>query len=116
MSIKAIFKGALFALTISFIMIVIMAVLMYFTSINESVAAIGVYAGTAVGVIIGAIVSAKTAGGKTLFNCLAMGLLYLVVLALVTLAFNGNIAFNYHLLAVVGAVILCSAFGAVIAR
>lgn len=116
MSIKAIFKGALFALTISFIMIVIMAVLMYFTSINEGVAAIGVYAGTAVGVVIGAIVSAKAAGGKTLFNCLAMGLVYLAVLAIVTLAVNGKVVFNYHLLAVVGAVVLCSVFGAVVGR
>lgn len=116
MNMKAIFKGALTAIVISLVIIVIMAALMYFTSINESMASIGVYAGTAVGVIIGAIVSAKTAGGKTLFNCLAMGLLYLVVLALVTLAFNGNIAFNYHLLAVVGAVVLCSVFGAVVGR
>ena len=116
MSIKAIFKGVLTALVISLVIIVIMAALMYFTSINENMASIGVYAGTAVGVIIGAIVSAKTAGGKTLFNCLAMGLLYLAVLALVTLAFNGNIAFNYHLLAVVGAVVLCSVFGAIVGR
>ena len=45
-----------------------------------------------------------------------MGLVYLVVLALVTLAVNGKVVFNYHLLAVVGAVVLCSVFGAVVGR
>lgn len=116
MSIKAVLKGVGAALAITAVFIVIMAAVLYFSDIDEGIIKIGVYAGTAAGVIAGAVIAAKSAGRRVLFNCLLTGLLYLAVMAALTLIVKGGIFFNYHFFTVVGGVIACSIFGAVIGR
>lgn len=116
MSIKAILKGAVTALAVTAVFIMAMAAILYFSDIDEGTINIGVYAGTAAGVIAGAVIAAKSAGRKVLFNCLLTGIIYLAVMAILTLIIKGGIFFNYHFFTVVGGVIACSIFGAVIGR
>ena len=116
MSMKAILKGVITALVITFAVILVAAALLCFTELGEGAAGIIVYAGTAVGVIIGAVSAAKCAGRKTLFHCLGVAVIYLAIMALLTFFTKGNIVFNYHFLAVTAGVVACSVFGAVIGR
>ena len=116
MSIKAILKGVIISFVITFAVMLIMAAVLCFTEVSESMVNVGVYAGTAAGVIIGAVSTARNAGGKTLFHCLALALIYLAVMALLTVLTKGTMVFNYHFFAVIAGVVACAVFGAVVGR
>lgn len=116
MSMKAIFKGVIIAFIITFAVMLVAAALLCFTELGEGTAGMAVYAGTALGIIVGAVKTARSAGRKTLFHCLALAVIYLIVMALVTFFTKGEIIFNYHFWAVTAGVVACSVFGAVVGR
>ena len=116
MSVKAIIKGTIVALVLTLIFILLMSVVLYFSELDERIIEIGVYVGTAAGVITGAVGTAKGAGRKVLIHCLLMGLLYLAVMTGITLLVKGGVTLNYHFFTVIAGVMACSIFGAVIGR
>lgn len=116
MSVKAIIKGTIVALVLTLIFILLMSVVLYFSELDERIIEIGVYVGTAAGVITGAVGTAKSAGRKVLIHCLLMGLLYLAVMAGITLLVKGGVTLNYHFFTVIAGVMACSIFGAVVGR
>ena len=116
MSLKAILKGFIVSALITLIVILIAAVLLCYTDIDDSAAGIAVYIGTASGVITGSIGTAREAGRKVLINCMAFAIVYLSVMALATFLVKGGIAVNYHFGAVVAGVLACAVFGAVVGR
>lgn len=116
MNLKAVLKGFAISAVITLIVILIAAVLLCYTDIDESAAGITVYIGTALGVIVGAIATAKTAKRRVLINCLLFAVVYLGVMLLATLFVKGGISVNYHFVAVVAGVLACAVFGAVVGR
>lgn len=116
MNLKAIFKGFAVSALITLITIFATAALLYFTDITESAAGIAVYVGTALGVILGSIATAKAAAKKVLINCLMLAIVYLCIMVLTTLFVKGEISLTYHFIAVIAAVLSCAVFGAIIGR
>ncbi|MBR0366054.1 MAG: TIGR04086 family membrane protein, partial [Clostridia bacterium] len=94
MNIKGIFRGALTALIIAALVLVGAAAAVYFNLASERAAGIAVFAGAVVGVFFGAFCAAKTAGGKKLFNALAVSVIFMSVLLLISFVLGSGMSFN----------------------
>ena len=116
MSMKSVIRGVLTALAVTFVFIFIMSLLLCYTTVDENIVNVGVYAGTAIGVVIGTVRTARAAQGKVLFHCLFAAVVYLAVMALATFLIKQRIVFNTHFFAVIAGVFACSVLGAVMGR
>lgn len=116
MSVKAIVKGTVVSMLITFVFIFLMSVVLYFSMLDEKIVSTGVYIGTAIGVIIGAVSTAKSAQRRVLINCLVMGIVYFMILCGLTVIVNGAVSFGYNFITVAAGVIICSVFGAVVGK
>ncbi|MBQ8300368.1 MAG: TIGR04086 family membrane protein [Clostridia bacterium] len=104
---KGVLKCTLFSVIITFIIILILALLSYFTRVGETVITVGVYASVIIGVLLGSIAVAKAAPQKAFLHVMLLCLIYVLLLIGISWIINGTIVFNSHFLAVVG-----GAFGA----
>ena len=116
MSLRGIVKGLLGAVILTFVFLLIISVVLYFSNLPETYLNIAVYIAVALSVIFGAILCAKISSSKVMINCLCMALLYLAVVALCTLLKNGHIMFNARFWIMCGGVVTCSALGAIVGR
>ena len=57
---KGVIKGTIFAILVTFVIILILALLSYFTGIDETIITTGVYAPVIIGVILGTIAVSKS--------------------------------------------------------
>ena len=94
MDFKKIVKGVVLAFLISFILICILAVIVYFSDIQDRTISTLVLVISAVSVAIGAYFLARNISGGGLVNGLALALVYFAVLLVASLLINGGISFS----------------------
>lgn len=115
-SIKSVLKGGLFAVIITFIIIMILALLSYFTQVGENVITVGIYAAVIVGVLLGSVAVSKAAEHNALLHALLVCVLYFLVLVGVSVLANGGFVFNTRFITVAGAVIAAGLLGCIIGK
>ncbi|KPU28010.1 hypothetical protein TR13x_01285 [Caloranaerobacter sp. TR13] len=91
-------KGVLISIVISIICIVILAVILTYTSLSESVVPILNSIVMIVSITIGAIYSSIRIKRKGWFNGAIVGLLYFILLILVSYIFIRSYKFNSHVI------------------
>ena len=106
---KGVIKGTIFAILVTFVIILILALLSYFTGIDETIITTGAYASVIIGVILGTIAVSKAANSRAFA-------LYLIVLIGISLIVNNGIMFNTHFLAVIGGTFASGILGCIIGK
>ena len=94
MSFKKITKGVLLAFLLSLILICILAVVVYFSDIQDRTISTLVLVISAVSVAFGAYFLARNISGGGLLNGLVLALIYFAVLLLISLLVSGNVSFS----------------------
>ena len=103
---KGVIKGTIFAILVTFVIILILALLSYFTGIDETIITTGVYASVIIGVILGTIAVSKAANSRA----------FVIVLIGISLIVNNGIMFNTHFLAVIGGTFASGILGCIIGK
>ena len=104
---KGVIKGTIFAILVTFVIILILALLSYFTGIDETVI---------IGVILGTIAVSKAANSRAFVHAMLVCALYLIVLIGISLIVNNGIMFNTHFLAVIGGTFASGILGCIIGK
>ena len=113
---KGMIKGTIFAILVTFVIILILALLSYFTGIDETIITTGVYASVIIGVILGTIAVSKAANSRAFVHAMLVCALYLIVLIGISLIVNNGIMFNTHFLAVIGGTFASGILGCIIGK
>lgn len=113
---KGVIKGTIFAILVTFVIILILALLSYFTGIDETIITTGVYASVIIGVILGTIAVSKVANSRAFVHAMLVCGLYLIVLIGISLIVNNGIMFNTHFLAVIGGIFASGILGCIIGK
>ena len=94
MSFKKILKGVVLAFLISLILICILAVVVYFSGIQDRTISTLVLVISAVSVALGAYFLARNISSGGLLNGLLLAFVYFAVLLVVSFAVNGGVSFS----------------------
>ena len=113
---KGVLKCTLFSVVITFIIILILSLLSYFTRVGETVITVGVYASVIIGVLLGSIAVAKVAPQKAFLHAMFLCLIYVLLLIGISWSINGTIMFNSHFLAITGGVFGSGFLGLIIGK
>ncbi len=93
-SFKKIIKGMLFSLAVSVVMMLVLAVFVYFMNIPDRTVSMLVFALSAIAVFLGALILARNISSRGLANGLIMAILYFAVLVGVSVIINGSVSFG----------------------
>ena len=96
---KGVIKGTIFAILVTFVIILILALLSYFTGIDETI-----------------ITTGKAANSRAFVHAMLVCALYLIVLIGISLIVNNGIMFNTHFLAVIGGTFASGILGCIIGK
>lgn len=116
MNLKGILKGILCAYIITAVFVLVGAVLTYFNMLDERKISIGIYAGAALGVFLGAFGAAKTSESRILLNSLCVSLIFIAVLLAASFIINGGVALGARTVSVMGGALAAGFMGAVIGK
>lgn len=116
MNLKGILKGTLCAYLITAVFVLAGAALTYFNLLDERRISIGIYAGTALGVFLGALGAAKTSESRILLNSLCVSLIFIAVLLGAAFILNGSAAIGARTVSVIGGALAAGFMGAVIGK
>lgn len=86
--IKSVLIGAAFSVTVTLILVLIIAAVYYFADINETVLNVLLFSVSAVSAFLGGLFSSKHSGDKGLLHGLLTSLVYLIVLFAAAFAVN----------------------------
>lgn len=90
----SIFKGVLISLGTTFILLIIFAALLTYTNIQESVITPVIIVITAISLLIGSTIGNNRVQKNGLLNGAMVGLIYILLLYLISSILNGNFALN----------------------
>ncbi|MCI5604936.1 MAG: TIGR04086 family membrane protein [Clostridia bacterium] len=116
MSIKGIIKGTVFAYLITFAVIVILSVISYFCKVDNKIITVGVYSGVVFGVFLGAFAVSKHCEKSVLLHAMLVSIIYIFILAAISMLINHTLYFNKHFLTMVCGILSAGFLGAVIGK
>lgn len=116
MNIKCIIKCTAFSIVLTFILLLILAVVEYFSNISENVIVYLVYASVILSVLVGSFAVSKSSDSKALIHSLILCTVYFIVLILLSLGINGRIVFNTHFFAIAGGIFGAGVLGTIIGK
>ena len=91
---KKIFIGALFSAILSFLLVCILTIFVFFMNIPDQTVSTLIFALSVVSVFFGALILGKTVLGGGLLHGFLMSLLYFGILSVLSLAISGKISFE----------------------
>lgn len=115
-NIKGVLKGTAFALIVTFLLILVLSLLSYFTSIGETIIVIGVYAAVIIGVLLGSLAVSKAAQEKIFIHAMLVALIYMCIMVGISFVINGEISFNSHFFTIIGGILVSGFVGSVIGK
>ena len=111
----SIFKGVLISLGTTFILLIIFAALLTYTNIQESVITPVIIVITAISLLIGSTIGNNRVQKNGLLNGAMVGLIYILLLYLISSILNGNFALNIASIIMIVVSMFFGTFGGVIA-
>lgn len=94
MNLRKILTGVFLSVVITFISVCLLAILVYFSDIQDRTVSAIIFALSAISVFLGAFLMARNIPGKGLLNGVVLALIYVLFLAAISLLVNGRISFN----------------------
>ena len=111
----SIFKGVLISLGTTFILLIIFAALLTYTNIQESVITPVIIVITAISLLIGSTIGNNRVQKNGLLNGAMVGLIYILLLYLISSILNGNFAINIASIIMIVVSMFLGTLGGVIA-
>lgn len=105
---KGIFKGIIFSCIVTFIAMLLITALTYFTDIGMKSVDIIIFIGLGLGVFSGSFLVSKSADKRCAVHGLLVGVGLALVFIICSLLVNGKILFNSHFISVI---LLCLVSG-----
>lgn len=90
---KKIFTGVLFSVALSILFVCILAVFVFFLNISDRTISTLIFALSALSVFFGALILGRNISGGGLLHGLFLGVVYFLILSLISLAVSGKISF-----------------------
>lgn len=91
---KKIFTGVLFSVALSILFVFILAIFVFFLNISDRTISTLIFGLSALSVFLGALILGRNIGGGGLLHGLFLGVIYFLILSLVSLAVSGKISFQ----------------------
>lgn len=113
---KGISKGIVFAGLVTFLAMLLITAVSYFTDISMKAVDIIIFAGLGIGVFMGAYPVSKNADEKSAVHGLLVGLGIVLLFLVCSFFVNGGIVFNSHLLSIVLVSLLSGFLGGILGR
>ncbi|MBQ3472129.1 MAG: TIGR04086 family membrane protein [Clostridia bacterium] len=113
-NIKAVLRASAISIGLTAVILFIVSLLAYFTSVSDTVITICAYAAVILGVMCGSALIAHGAAEKKLAHVALMCAIFAAVLITVSLILNGRLTFNVHTAGIIGGIIASAFLGAVI--
>lgn len=113
---KGISKGIIFACLMTFLAMLLITSVSYFTDISMKIVDIIIFAGLGIGVFTGAYPVSKNAEEKSAVHGLLVGVGIVLIFMVCSFCINGRILFNSHLLSIVLLSIISGFLGGVLGR
>ncbi len=110
----AVGKGILIAIILTFILILIIAAVCYFATVQDKLLSLIVLAATGISVLLGALAAAKNVSGAGLLHGMILGVGYVVIMILSNLVLGGGLLFNQRLVSMIICVISCGMLGGIL--
>ncbi len=115
-NLRAVLKGAVFAVLITFLIALVLALLSYFTEVGEQIITVGIYASVVIGVLLGTIAVSRAAEHKALLHALLVCVLYFAVIAVLSFTVNGSLNVNNHFMIAAGMALASGFLGCIIGK
>lgn len=87
-------KGSLIAILITLILLLIISALLTFTSISEGCIPVMIIIASAISILVGSIISSKKLSKKGILNGMIVGLIYIIVIYLLSSLFITGFSLN----------------------
>lgn len=116
MNIKGILKGTIFAFVVTFLVILILSAVTYFTEADSKIVTVFMYAGVVAGVVLGAFMAARLSEKSALLNSMLVSVIYLAVLIAVSMLINRALEFNGHFITMSVGILASGFLGAVMGK
>lgn len=116
MCVKGVLKGAIFALLFTAAAILVLSVITYLGNIDGKISAMIIYAISAAGVALGAVIAVKKSGRAALLHAMSVSGIYLAVLVALSAALNRFIEPNGHFLTMTAGILIAGFLGAVLGK
>ncbi len=113
---KCVAKCAVFSVIVTFVMIMILSCLSYFTQISENVITTGVYISIVAGVVLGTFAVSKAAAKKALIHAMIVCALFAACIVLISVLLNGSISFNTRFFIVIAGIFASGFLGCIIGK
>lgn len=113
-NIVTIIKGSLVAIAITIIGLLIFSLILTYTNVKESAQMPTVITIMAISIIVGSIISTRKVSKKGLLNGGLVGLIYILVIYLLSSIFVTNFSMNTHTLITIIVAIIAGTLGGVI--
>lgn len=94
MNLKKIFIGTAISFAISLVFMCILAIVVYFSNIQDRTVSSVIFILSALSVFIGAFLLARSVPNRGLLNGIALGGVYFIVLVILSVLVNGNVSMS----------------------
>ncbi len=116
MNFKGIFRGTLLAFILVAICLFTGGVLVYYNLLSERTVSVIVFAGAVIGCFLGALGSGRTSESKILFNALFIGVLFSLIVIIVSSVVNGGFQLHTRTTVLILSALAASFAGALFSR
>jgi len=106
---KGIIKGLLFTVIMTFIFLLLVTVISYFTDVSAKAVDILIFLGLGLGVLSGSFAVSKASENRGAVYGIVIGILSFLLFLVFSVSVNGRFCFNSHVVSIM-AVCLCSGF------
>lgn len=110
----AVGKGLLTAIVITFVLMLIIAAICYFATVQDRLLALFVFVSTGISVFLGALMAAKQISSAGLLHGVMLGLGYIAMMFLGKLVLGVDFCFTQRLVAMIICIMSCSMLGGIL--
>ena len=107
-------KGSVFAVVLTLILLLIYSALLTYTNLNESTMPIFIIAITAISILVGSLMSSVNIKKNGLTNGALVGLIYILVIYLLSSVINKSFSLNIYSIIMIIASVIAGAIGGII--
>ena len=113
-NIVRILKGSGFAIVITIILLIVYSCILTYTNVDESTMPVVVITITALSILVGSLISSMNIKKNGLTNGALVGLIYILIIYMLSSIITGNFGFTISSIIMIGASILAGAVGGII--
>lgn len=113
-NLRRILKGSITAIVITFVLLLIYAILLTYTNLNENTMSITIIIITAISILVGSFISSMNIKKNGLTSGMLVGLIYIITIYLVSSIIDQNFGLTMYSIIMIALSIVAGAVGGII--